>query len=497
MAMRIYRASLFLIALCAGLPYAYGLIGVCGGRHLPPDKIRKVRNIHLECSSNVDHFIRRPIPFDVNEWRKQEKLGKRAAMQEFRQKEALIIWKGSIPYETVEVWEWTDWVYGKDPVCGYDTKTVTDTDGKKREVREMRSCWHDEDQTEVRPCSTEVMKYSSQFIRPSQAQWNPKTPGYYDVIPNKYDLLPGEIEDVQIFNTGGRSSTLTPTAQVGDAWNEYGFQFNILGHGTRAACQYQHTYELDVRIETVARLINKATPNAFRMPVDRHSRPIDALSWEQGANSKGDTVRVKPRQLKLSDVSSTIITAMARQSRNFTTELEKAKQEAGVGASTSAEDTTEHEQASGFWKDTQVRIALFEVVSWGRDRRSVTNVYTSGSDVAMGEHYEIGLVGSSAQYNLYKASGPIWESFWNQFQFGLRPNTQYEVRVSMYQKGVPFYAQDCETRPGIDCYTPWGRLESSYYSKALPIPFSQKTDRYIDDRGWLQWLSDWQGRKFW
>jgi hypothetical protein len=489
------RALLLCILSCLISQQGFALRGACGNRDLPSGKTREARNIHLECASSKDSYVRRPIPFDVNAWRRLEKLKKRDEMQALRQEEPQIKWSGAIPYNTVEVWEWTDWVFGADPVCGYDTVEHTDANGDTYTTEEMRSCWHDEDQYEVRHCSAEVMKYNANFIRPGKSEWNPKTVGYYDVIPNKYDLLPGEIEVIQLFNTSGRSRTIDPYGQVGDAWNEYEFIIAIMGHGRQAPCRFNHTYEMDVLIKTVKRLTDKASPNAFRLPVDRHGRQTDPLSWLETLNSDNEYVRSKPDVIKLSDASSTIITSMARQTRKFETEIQKAKNEAGVGESASDKDSREHKEESGFWKDTRVRLQLFEVIWLGRDRRVTHNMYTSGSEVAMGEHYKMGLMGSATESDMYRASGPYIQSIWEQFKFNLRPKTEYEFRISMYQKNVPFYAQDCETDPGWDCKT-IGRPESKYYSKELPIPFGEKTNEYVDERSFLQKLSDFQGRIF-
>ena len=99
---------------------ARAMTGACGDRQLPSDRIRQVRNVHLECGSGVDHYVRTATDFDYSTWSKLEKLGEREDMQKLRQNEAVPQWKGQIPYATIEVWDWTDWVYGANPVCGYD-----------------------------------------------------------------------------------------------------------------------------------------------------------------------------------------------------------------------------------------------------------------------------------------------------------------------------------------------------------------------------------------
>jgi hypothetical protein len=65
----------------------------------------------------------------------------------------------------------------------------------------------------------------------------------------------------------------------------------------------------------------------------------------------------------------------------------------------------------------------------------------------------------------------------------------------MYQKGVPFYAQDCQDDPCFACTWPVvGRSESKFYSKELEIPFV--TDARYDKRGIVRKIIDWLGEKW-
>ncbi|MBY0370966.1 hypothetical protein K2X33_09785 [bacterium] len=482
--------------------------GVCNGRPLPKGKTRRWRNHELRCTSNSDTYVRQPIPFDVKEWRHYEnlwrKLGKaehRQKMQAIGQNQPLIQWGGQIPYQTVEHWDWTDWVYGADPVCGYDEHTTCykDKDGQEHctTTYTMRSCWHNEDEHESRPCSNEILPFNAEYVRPSIQQWGPSVEGYYDILPNKYDLLPGESESVQIFNTTsgwtGDGNGLAPSASVGDPWNEYDLQVRFRHGAKTAACVYGGGgYHLDVAVHTVGR-IQRATPNAFRAPIDRFGREIEALNWVLGENGE----RAKPYELKLSDASAVLIAAMSRVSQSEV--LANAKAKLGQATNVKTEDLREFQASEelGFWKDTRVRLRLkhiipFSILGPERDVRVTANFYTRGAEVAIGansEHYQIDL------NETYQASGPLFPEFWKSFSFNFEPAQQYQFLVSMYQKGVPFYAQDCddpETSTWWNCRLGL-RGENNWYSKELPLDFAIPASA-PDQRSPLQKLSDFQGK---
>ena len=63
------------------------------------------------------------------------------------------------------------------------------------------------------------------------------------------------------------------------------------------------------------------------------------------------------------------------------------------------------------------------------------------------------------------------------------PDQVYALRLSMYQKGVPFYKKDCELDPRPLCTWPWpiGRSEDSYFSKPMEVRF--ETNKNYDERG--------------
>lgn len=74
----------------------------------------------------------------------------------------------------------------------------------------------------------------------------------------------------------------------------------------------------------------------------------------------------------------------------------------------------------------------------------------------------------------------------------LAPNTIYTLKLTVYQKNLPFYNQSCESDPDAwDCqwYTLWGlfsskRYEDNYFSKkSLDVRF--RSNPKVDQRTWL------------
>lgn len=480
---------------CGNYPKVYDLTGVCGNRQLPSDKVRNLRGLRLECGSGVDHYVRTFIPFNYKMWKYYESES-REEMQAFRLKEAPIQWSGSIPYETTEVWQWTDCVYGADPVCGYhkechtERQCSTNSEGKETCqdvevcVDVMNNCYHDEDQSEARYCSTERFDFEASFSKPGK-DWKPGAKGYYDVIPNKYDLLPGEVEDVQVFANSGRSTSVRPSVEIGDAWNKYNPDIVIHQTGSgSASCRYNQPLSAKVTIHTQERIYGKTTPNAMRIPVDARGQEKNPLQWLEASKVKanGEATKAKPRNIQLMDVSHTMISAMARQSRKFDTIREEAKVAAGKGGTQSADEYTKNKgkaEESGFWKSTNVRVRLKEFTGWAsRDIRPTHNLYMDGNSADENGIYDLGLIGGSCETDLYRASGPFNDDWYCGTAVDLKKKKKYKMLVSMYQEGVPFYKQGSSNK------------SDGAYSKELQINFITED---LDERGLKQRFLNWQG----
>jgi hypothetical protein len=186
-----------------------------------------------------------------------------------------------------------------------------------------------------------------------------------------------------------------------------------------------------------------------------------------------------------------IITALARQTRKFTADIMKKKWEEGLASNVEDKEADVFEE-TGFHKDTRVRINLMREVTGNFPVKSIDTIYTSGAQVAGGTHsdnYKIQLD------DLYNIAGPGKPGRHAGLRFGVRPGASYRFEISMYQKGVPFYAQDCEDPKNVKA---WNcrlglRGENNWYSQPVLLKF--KVKRTADDqRGLTQRVSNFMGR---
>lgn len=500
--------------------------GICKGFTIPASK---ARNFHsdshqLVCSGNVDHFLRRPQKYDINKWVDTLKIGYREDAQKIRREsQPDIQWSGVIPYQTVEVWTWEDCRVGTDGFhCGYDTKYRTEYytvsncsgSGKNRSCRsesrsrqvsyqEPRTCLYDHIETESVACSHEKINYTAQYQRPTPQEWNPKTAGYIDALPNKYDLLPGELEDVQIFNSKGNEHVIHPYVVVGDAWNEY--RANLQGTAVNGLCQQDSNYNLKVTLQTVKRIPNKATPNAFRLPVDPDGKPIDPIIWASDLGIQGRPLeKAYPALIQLDDTASTVISTLAQVSKEAVTERETMKAGVGIGTNSDGMKTSDFNKDPQFFKNTVVRVQLLKhnkyIVDTQNTKELFTediyslaptmNVLSNDQEIASSDFWKVLLSGNRedpVKNNIYITK--IRKSIRS-----LKPGQEYILRVSMYQRGaVGLYKQDCSVdTKAWDCQ--WYALflkrdEDDYFSKPLEIKFSTDT-QLLDKRGFWDKLVD-------
>lgn len=487
---------------------AFAMRGACGDRPLPSDKIRKIRDIRLECSSGVDHYFRRPVSMSKDKmtaYKVAQTQNNRSKMQEIRKHD--IEWAGVVPYQTIEKWTWVEWVYGADPVCGYDRVCTSSTDSKGNRTEHctdvMRSCWHDETRYEARHCTNEKIDYTARFER--DQSWNPSNPNYLDILPNKFDLMPGESESVQVYSNSSDSETVNPFVEVGDAWNKYSTAARFTNISGRVQCRMNQELKVHATVSTIERKIRK-TPNAFTTPVDEFGKPISAVVWTGGLSTDKQMIaEAEPYELRLTDSSSAMVGLLAEQSRKFTAEYEKAKNQAGLGTNASDKEVRDAKEQSQnfnpFWKNTKVRVRLFEKRFLLRDVRVTRNLEMSESDMFtnFGDQFRISLTSSDFKNDLYRASGSILgfnlDSITQHLEVKLKPEQEYYFAISMYQTGIPFYAADCDSleefRERLGCK--WG--DSGVYSKELMLDFS--TPENYDSRSFLIKFMNLQGNPWW
>ncbi|PWU14160.1 MAG: hypothetical protein C5B49_13595, partial [Bdellovibrio sp.] len=439
---------------------------LCRGQSLPYEKTRGRSHSRLECSGNLDHFIRRPQEIenygDWAAWIKNEGPTSQTAFT-MRQKQPLIEWQGRVPYEVTETWNWIACELGVDgSACGYDTKcddvpySYSECDrqnrcrthsGTKRVCHEeARACYHDVPRTASLHCSNEVMTYSARYSR--DPSWKPSSPKYNEFIPNKYDLLPGEMEDVQVYNSSESGTVLKPKVEIGDPWNLY--HISLSGSAMGAKCQQDAHETLDVTIATEHRLV-KPSPNAFRLPVNFEGKRVDALTWMMDTDTG---LKAKPRTLRLSDISASMVGLIAQQSR-ANAGRETLKRE--IGKDGNADQMAKNSPAlDPFLKNTTVRIQLAEKTWYGtsifsppfylRDSDAVVSANLSLSklqSVRNSEFWEIPLddPDEGATIYTYRRWLPRFLGLKNK---ELKPYQRYMLRFSMFERNVPFYAQNCD-----------------------------------------------------
>lgn len=456
----------------------------CMGRELPGDKKRLWTSLRLECTASSSQFLRGPIPFDFKRWSKLEDMARaespgerkdnaRREMQKMRQEELLIQWAGSIPYQTLEKWNWVSCDLGFHSSCTpkrvQRTREVPvyDKEGKQTGTRKEdyieeipQECYADVNHSESRYCTSETMDYTAAYRRPTLQEWGPQndkesTPvsdRYYDIIPNKYDLLPGESENVVISNNSGESAGLNPNTSVQDAWNKYSTSEQFVSG--RQACIPNNPTKIKVTINTQSRDISKSSPNAFRLPKGREA--LEALKTA----GKNGLVPTRADTLILEDSSFQIFDSMQRQSNQFgamNKGLEDARAKSGDSSNVNTEglakakaDADKAPKESGMFRQTHVRIRLQEDLAWFRNRYPTQNVYMNRLGNAIGGMFNISVV-DEAQ-DLYVKSGPLgqWTNFVTKglkkvmpgyVSYEMRPGRKYVYKIAMYQEGIPFYKQ--------------------------------------------------------
>ncbi|MBL7664398.1 MAG: hypothetical protein JNM93_04650 [Bacteriovoracaceae bacterium] len=485
----------------------YDTRSICrGGRTLPRDRVRNSSDKRLECTGNVDNYIRLPQKeLSFFEWADNVKYDRKEAYTKKRQI-PLITHAGTVPYQTVEVWEYEECeTVTSSFECGShldeECHQVDDYDkegkrtGSHQEchmVSHANTCDIDVTHTTSLDCSYETMKYSWEFVRPTEVEWNLDSEGYVDAIPNKYDLLPGEVEAVQTYNNGTRSRVMSPHLAIGDAWNEYNLKDVKLTSGS-TECLQDANLGIHARIITVKRDRTKATPNAFRLPIDWEGNAMEALLWQADKNDEGlDVAKAIPWKLRLDDTSGAMISLMAAQSRENAAR-EQVKYEEGENHNPADQKAdTESKKDKAFWKNTQVRVRLFEdpsywwEVHWNdlhtNDGEAIVpnlHMLSNNEETQVSDLWEIVI------YNPTEPDKNIFDDGY------LKPKRKYKLKVSMYQRGVGLYKQSCEDDPEAgwwSCGWPikqlgWGRNEKHYFSKDLEINFTAP-ENYDKRGGW-------------
>jgi hypothetical protein len=524
---------------------AFAVATPCDGRDLPASQSRMAENIRLTCGGGASNFVRTPVKMDAEnfkEWTKFEKLGQRERMQDVRLQEPEVAWQGSIDYSTYVEWDWFSREEGQnasrcgthqepytcyeditethctaDPVSSggsssgsglrdYGTggtgvrgesgssmpsarrrnpqgcNTVVTGQRKKTCYNTVANfCQWNERHSESSKCSDERMTYEAKYRKPNRSDWGPeKNANYMDILPNKYDLLPGEWESISVVSNFGKSTSIQPQVLIDNAWNEYADAKSI----GNVACRTHNPLHLKVEIDTLKRKVRK-TPNTFAIPVDVYGKPMKVLYHNEVATKDG-SAQGEPYEIKLADSSNELVAIAARQSRN----LSKLDTGAQVSNVTQEKKKGVLGMPESFWKDTQFRLRLTKKQKLGRDIHVAQNVYTNaGMVMSTDDNVIIPLDGRNGVESLFQATGPFnfaLSNFWSKTRVQMTPGSEYELGISMYQRGLPFYESGCEE--GQSCEGE--KANNDAFSNEMILKFT--ADSRVDQRSWFQKFIDWQ-----
>lgn len=477
--------------------YSFDTSSLCQGKSISRAYARGKRAAKLDCSSGSQSKIRKMAPInEMAKWLDDLSIGDKEAAFNIRQDEAPFTWQGSITYDVVEEWSYyscesiTDFKCGSYRDCRkveYEVSRTTDEHGrttvKTAEKTECSSkqpatCMGDVLRRASMKCSSQQMNYTGEYIK--DMKWGVDSSGYHDLIPNKYDLLPGENERLTLNLHGGSSlnQTLSFSDDNNPNYNEYDIRYS--GSAMGARCEEGVNPELHIKIATIRR-IKRNSPNAFVLPIDMEGNSVEPLIFAQKVLDKGVAVNSHPVSLRLSDVSAGIVEVTADNSYD----IDKS------------EDTKLAKQHP-FFKNTKMKLQLVEDKWYGDshhsapvhidDAQAVASMFLSLSEideVANSEFWNIPL--NSEKFNIYKRDNFIARALGLTKKM-LKPGARYLLRVSMYQKGMPFYHALCDEKTiekGIECTD----AEEDVYSKPLDIAFRARVD--VDERTTYEKINQW------
>ena len=472
------------------------LTGVCKGRGIPVHKTRGLMNLRLECTADSGSVERGPAlpavetegeaPGVWDQWRdlherslntdSGERSRLRTEMQTLRQKEPTFQANGDVIYETREVWDWLDSVVGPHPSCGYTAHTRYDAATKTNIVTHstMNTCLHDEWRHENVFCSTEKMTFDVEYVRPSQSEWNPESPGYSDLLPNKYDLMHGERENVLVYSNTFQGTSLHPSVAVKPAWNEYRSTIKINGrYESSMNCETDARNHVTVKILTDKRLTHKATPNSFDLPRDDRQSIIDPLEWYTTVNEEGQVVRSRPDRIVLQDKSAQLVEMFSRETRADSSDVDPEAAAANA------------KKWGKFYKNTMIKVRLYQK---GWNLWQSRTIRFSAADLLTDEYNNYIIPLNSNHNPLFYRNSGFFSALGNWFFVTLQPNKEYSLRVSMYQKDMPFYKQECNPDKFFYRFCKAFYGESSYYSEEIAVDF--RTSDKVNYKKLMQYIMD-------
>ncbi len=463
----------------------------CHGMSIPAHKTRNFISEELR-SNKGDHTVtRRPDLFDEEAWRDLKNTDPEAARAMLKQLPSPK-WEGSASYDTHLHWSWQECQLVTSFDCGSETvcKMVTDINGNDKEVcnQEPKSCYMDQVVTESAFCSHEKLAYDVTFI-PA-----PEDNDYPDRLAHGYELLPGEFEDIIVDNGVGlfHSATMSPQLTFRNPRNEYQVSRVSGSHYDEGSfpCRKDHTYHVGFTVQPLKRK-RSISGNGFSLPVSFDGESINPLAWGSAQNADGlRHYEAFPTALRVQDYSSATMNEFALDTGDL-------------------------------FKNLVVRIQLYDksFLAWpfarstiyireGEGLKQTLNAISDDQKVRRSRLWEIMLTSNGAidpAKNLYRNYIP-WFIYYParlflpkealSYENQLKPGTDYQLKMTVYQRGSSLYHQACEDDPNCwDCqfYAGWGwfsptRYESRYYSdESIDIDFTTPED--VNQRSW--WPMTW------
>ena len=470
----------------------------CPGFTIPSHQTRNFQFEELLCASNENTHIRSPVLFDEEAWLDLKNVSRYDAASVLRQQPSPA-WSASIPYQSFVHWEWEDCqLVTSSSICGtYEVcqeKEVFHA-GELQRVRDCRqepkSCYanvtvHESEQC---PDGRGQLDFDVKFLKKNTSDWHPGNPDYIDRLANGYDLLPGEEEVVTVSNLktnwwNRQSSTLSPTLVIEDPKNEYILdQFVHQRDAQSLTCRFQGYDKVSFLVDTQKRIASRS-PNGFSLPESFDNETIDPLVWQSAPGING-----------------------SREEKGYPA-IMRAQDYSAAAISEVSEDVSEK------FKNIIIRVQLYEPSILGERLKSTIyideakgvqqtlNAISSDQKIRRSTLWEFKLKnGDNPNKNIYRSYVPSLfyypgKIFLSEealsYDDHLTPDTEYTLKLTVYQKNLPFYRQSCESEPDAwDCkwYALWGlfspnRYEDNYFSKkSLDLKF--RSNPNVDQRTWL------------
>ena len=471
----------------------------CPGHTIPAHLTRNFLYEELRCASNKNVHVRSPILFDEEAWLDLKNVSRYDAASVLRQQTAPV-WSASIPYQTYVHWEWEDCqLITNGTVCGtYEVcqdKEVFDHNGQLQHVRdchrEPKRCYANVTVHESKLCvdGRGQLDFDVEFLKKSANDWNPENPDYIDRLANGYDLLPGEEEVITVSNLQAgwwsrQSTKLAPTLVIEDPKNEYNLnQLVHQPHAQSLKCRFQGYDKVSFTVDTQKRIASRS-PNGFSLPQSFDNEAIEPLVWQSAPGIDG-----------------------SREEKGYPM-IMRAQDYSAAAISEVAEDVSEK------FKNMVIRVQLYEPSFFGERLKSTIyideakgiqqtlNAISSEQKIRRSTLWEFKLKnGDNPNKNIYRSYVPslfyypgkifLYDESLS-YDDHLAPDTEYTLKLTVYQKNMPFYRQSCESEPDAwDCkwYALWGlfspkRYESNYFSKKS-LDFTFRSNPNVDQRTWL------------